>query len=104
MVTGKRAFDGKSQFKVASAILEDDPQPVRKIQPDVPRALENAVRACLSKDPNEPFSIRARHRHATEVDPPTATKIRSSNDESARFWLAAAMVQELSWVARRYTS
>src|SRR5207244_9600012 len=32
MITGKRAFEGKSQFSVASAILEKEPAPISTIK------------------------------------------------------------------------
>ncbi|HUS18089.1 MAG TPA: protein kinase [Terriglobales bacterium] len=51
MVTGKRAFEGKSQLSVASAILEKEPEPISAVQPLSPPALEHVVRACLTKDP-----------------------------------------------------
>jgi Tol biopolymer transport system component/predicted Ser/Thr protein kinase len=51
MVTGKRAFDGKSQMSVASAILEKEPEPITTIQPLAPPALDHVVRGCLAKDP-----------------------------------------------------
>jgi eukaryotic-like serine/threonine-protein kinase len=51
MVTGKRAFDGKSQMSVASAILEKEPEPITVIQPLAPPALDHVVRGCLAKDP-----------------------------------------------------
>jgi serine/threonine protein kinase len=40
MVTGQRAFEGKSQLSVASAILEKDPAPVSTIKPLTPRNLD----------------------------------------------------------------
>ena len=55
MATGKRPFDGKSQIKVASAILEDDPPPVSAILKTSPPALDRLVRACLAKNPDERF-------------------------------------------------
>ncbi len=55
MATGKRAFDGKSQISVASSILEKDPEPISSIQPLVPPTLEQVVKTCLSKDPDERF-------------------------------------------------
>jgi serine/threonine protein kinase/Tol biopolymer transport system component len=55
MATGKRAFEGKSQLSVASAILEKDPEPISKIQPLTPPALEHVVETCLAKDPEERF-------------------------------------------------
>ncbi len=53
MLTGKRAFDGKSQLSVASAILEKDPEPVSNSVPLTPPALDHAIRRCLAKDPED---------------------------------------------------
>jgi len=55
MLTGKRAFQGKSQLSLASAILEKDPDPIAAIQPLTPPALEQVVRTCLAKDPDDRF-------------------------------------------------
>jgi serine/threonine-protein kinase len=53
MVTGRRAFPGKSQLSVASAILEKDPEPISTLQPMTPPALERAVKRCLAKEPDD---------------------------------------------------
>jgi len=53
MITGKRAFDGKSQLSVLAAILEKDPEPISQLQPMTPPALEMLVKTCLAKDPDE---------------------------------------------------
>src|SRR5215467_12257550 len=53
MVTGKKAFDGKSQLSVASAILEKEPTPINSIKPMTPPALDYAIGRCLAKDPEE---------------------------------------------------
>ncbi|MDD5543054.1 MAG: protein kinase [Acidobacteriia bacterium] len=55
MATGKRAFEGKSQISVASAILEKDPEPISSSQPSAPPALDRVVQTCLAKDPDERF-------------------------------------------------
>ena len=55
MLSGKRAFQGKSQLSLASAILEKDPEPIATIQPLTPPALEQIVRTCLAKDPDDRF-------------------------------------------------
>jgi eukaryotic-like serine/threonine-protein kinase len=55
MATGKRAFDGKSQISVASAILEKDPEPMSAIQPLTPPALEHVVSSCLAKNADDRF-------------------------------------------------
>jgi Tol biopolymer transport system component len=50
MVTGQRAFLGKSHLSVASAILEKDPEPISTLQPLTPPTLDRAIRRCLAKD------------------------------------------------------
>ena len=55
MVTGKRAFEGKSQLSVASAILEKEPPPILSIRPLTPVTLERIVKTSLRKDPEERF-------------------------------------------------
>jgi serine/threonine protein kinase len=55
MVTGRRAFEGKSQLSVFTAILEKDPEPIAASQPLAPPMLDRVVRACLAKDPAERF-------------------------------------------------
>jgi Tol biopolymer transport system component/predicted Ser/Thr protein kinase len=55
MLTGKRAFEGKSQLSVASAVLEKDPDPISAVQPLTPPAIEHLVNTCLAKEPDERF-------------------------------------------------
>ena len=55
MLTGKRAFEGKSQLSVASAVLEKEPDPISTVQPLTPPALERIVANCLAKDPDDRF-------------------------------------------------
>ncbi|MGH9650205.1 MAG: protein kinase domain-containing protein, partial [Terriglobales bacterium] len=61
MATGKRAFDGKSQISVASAVLEKEPEPITAVQPSAPPSLDRIVRNCLAKDPE------ARYQSAHDV-------------------------------------
>ncbi len=51
MLTCQRAFPGKSQLSVASAILEKEPAPIRTIKPLTPPALDRCIRRCLAKEP-----------------------------------------------------
>jgi eukaryotic-like serine/threonine-protein kinase len=55
MVTGKRAFTGKSQSGIIAAILASEPTPISIEQPMTPPALAQVVRTCLAKDPEERF-------------------------------------------------
>ncbi len=52
MVTGKRAFEGRSGISTLSAILRDDVRPIYESNPDVPPVLEQIILRCLPKDPN----------------------------------------------------
>ncbi|HEX8169285.1 MAG TPA: protein kinase [Thermoanaerobaculia bacterium] len=55
MVTGRRAFDGRTRASVIAQILGSEPPPISSVQPVAPRALERIVGACLQKDPDERF-------------------------------------------------
>ena len=56
MATGKRAFEGKSQLSVFTAILEQEPPRVSHLQPLAPKGLDEIVSDCLAKDPEERYS------------------------------------------------
>src|SRR5450755_35637 len=53
MVTGKRAFEGKSQLSVAAAILEDEPAPIGSVKPMTSAVLDHAIACCLAKSPED---------------------------------------------------
>jgi Tol biopolymer transport system component len=53
MMTGKRAFAGKSQISVMSAILEKEPEKVSSVQPMASAALDHVIQRALAKDPND---------------------------------------------------
>jgi len=55
MTTGKKAFTGKSQASLVAAILASEPTPVSVAQPLAPPALEQVIKTCLAKDPEERF-------------------------------------------------
>jgi serine/threonine protein kinase len=59
MVTGKRAFEGKSQLSVASAILEKEPAPISTTKPLTPPALDYSIRKCLAKAPDDRWQSAA---------------------------------------------
>jgi eukaryotic-like serine/threonine-protein kinase len=53
MITGERAFEGRTSASTIAAILAAEPKPISAIQPLSPPALERVVKACLEKDPDE---------------------------------------------------
>jgi hypothetical protein len=53
MISGKRAFDGRSQALLIASIMSVDPDPLSKTQPGAPPALDFLIKRCLAKDPEE---------------------------------------------------
>ena len=53
MLTGRRAFEGKSQVSLMGAILEREPEPLGRLQPLTPPSLERLVKRCLAKSPDD---------------------------------------------------
>jgi serine/threonine protein kinase len=51
MLTGRKAFEGKSSTSLIGAILKDEPPLVSTLGPTSPPALDRLVRKCLEKDP-----------------------------------------------------
>ena len=54
MVTGEKAFQGKSYSSLVGAILSADPRPML-VKPFTPPALERLVRRCLAKEPEDRY-------------------------------------------------
>src|SRR5713226_2018021 len=76
MAMGKRAFEGKSQISVASAILEKDPEPISATKPLTPAAFDYLVAACLAKDREDRFQsahdVRLQLKGIAQSPPPAA--------------------------------
>jgi eukaryotic-like serine/threonine-protein kinase len=53
MITGAKAFEGKSRAVVIAAIATADSDPLSKSQPKAPAALQHIVERCLAKDPED---------------------------------------------------
>src|SRR5262245_4921396 len=53
MVAGKPAFEGKTQALLIAAISSIDPEPLSKVQPSAPPALDFLVKRCLAKPPQK---------------------------------------------------
>ena len=103
MVTGQRAFQGKSQLSVASAILEKEPAPINTLKPLTPPALEHAIRRCLAKDPEERWQsardlaleLEWTAESGTQTGIPTPAGIQ----KKGRLWLAWSIAALLGVVA-----
>ena len=90
MVTGKRAFQGKSQVLLISAIATSEPPPLSTAEPNTPPALDHVVKTCLAKNPDDRWQtardllaelrwIAEGGAAATAIMPAGATSRRPSN-------------------------
>jgi len=64
LVTGKRPFDGDSQFAIMSAHLKNTPVPPVAIDPSLPQALNDVILLSVAKDPNARFQGATAFRNA----------------------------------------
>ena len=55
MLTGKRAFEGKTQASLIARFSSAQPTPMAELQPLTPPALGRLVRTCLAKNPDDRF-------------------------------------------------
>src|SRR6185436_885032 len=55
MLSGRRAFNGASVADLMSAILKDDPPDLSEINAKISPALDQIVRRCLEKKPEQRF-------------------------------------------------
>jgi serine/threonine protein kinase len=91
MISGKRAFDEKSQVSVASAILEKEPPGLTSIRPATPPLLDRLVRKCLAKDPEERWQNA--HDLVTELEwiAEAAERPAQAKERKSWRWLAVAV-------------
>jgi eukaryotic-like serine/threonine-protein kinase len=55
IATGRKPFQRKTAAETMSAIIREEPEPIGKVQPDVPPPLRWIVERCLAKDPDERY-------------------------------------------------
>jgi serine/threonine protein kinase len=53
LITGHRAFEGKSASSIMAAVLATTPTPIEQLVPLTPPALDRVVSRCLAKDPED---------------------------------------------------
>jgi eukaryotic-like serine/threonine-protein kinase len=98
MITGRRAFEGKSQFSVLGAILDHEPERVSALRPTSPPRLDETVRRCLAKNPDQRYGcmhdVRIQLEALAESAPQAAAPPETAKavPSSSRLpWLVAAV-------------
>ena len=93
MVTGRKAFEGKSQASLIAAILTAQPPPISGVQAVSPPSLDRVVAACLTKDPEDRWRDAGDLKRELEWLGSSAetasTKTRRSNSRVP--WIAAGV-------------
>ena len=93
MATGRRAFEGKSQLSVFTAILEQEPESIAADQPLAPPMLDMLIRGCLAKDPSE--RIQSAHDVAMELRWIASMRLAPTDAEAA----ATPVARRVRWLA-----
>jgi Tol biopolymer transport system component len=95
MVTGRRAFEGKTAASTIAAILAAEPKPISSLQP-LPPALEYVIQTCLAKDPDErvqsAHDVKTQLRWLAKAPVPAiaASPVRQRSDNLA-WWLTGLL-------------
>jgi eukaryotic-like serine/threonine-protein kinase len=113
MLTGAKAFDGRSAASLTAAILERQPAPIREQQPLVSEQLEHVIVRCLEKDPELRWQsvadVAAELRWIVDhPQPPVLTTTAPARSRSRLAWaivplamLAGAVIAGVvAWSAR----
>ncbi len=97
MTTGRRAFEGKTKTSLIAAIVDRDPPSIATMLPSTPPALEQVIRTCLAKDPDDRWQsvhdiqlqLRAVAEQSLRPDLATSPQRRRTSERVA--WIVAAL-------------
>ena len=53
MLSGTKAFEGRSGASLMTAIMAQEPTPLRELVPAVPDGVEEVIARCLAKSPDD---------------------------------------------------
>ena len=97
MIAGRRAFEGKSQFSVLGAILDHEPERISAVKPGSPARLDETVRRCLAKNPDQRYGcmhdVRLQLEGLAEAGPQAGVaQVESLKPAGSRLaWLVAGI-------------
>jgi serine/threonine protein kinase len=99
MVTGQKAFQGKSQASLIAAIMLANPTPVSALQPTSPAALDHVIRRSLERAPENRWQtmqdVGKELQWILESEPNRANEVRNWRNllakSSRRAWIIGAI-------------
>jgi serine/threonine-protein kinase len=94
MLTGRKAFEGKSQASLIGAIMTSQPPPIARDQPLAPPLVDHLVSRCLAKDPDGRWQTASDVMRELEwlADYRPDTVATSGRRETGRRLLRAALI------------
>jgi serine/threonine-protein kinase len=109
LITGKRAFDGKTSSNVMAAVLATEPRRISELVPMTPATLEWIVQRCLEKDADARWqsardvALQLRWVGEHPEQPPLATSGRKTLSRSGllrglALGIAAAGLAAVLWI------
>ena len=115
LTTGKRPFLKASPAQTLAAIIEDEPDPVGSLAPELPGALQRMIERCLSKEPEGRYAATADLAHdlkdfrdfgfdtisdrSRAGSPPGAVRKRNSLKTAIAILSAAIVAAGIVWFA-----
>jgi serine/threonine protein kinase len=107
MLTGKKAFEGKSKASLISAIMGSEPPPLTSFAPMAPPALERVVRTCLAKDPDDRWQsahdvaaeLRWIAEAGSQAGAPAPVISRRKNRERVAWAIATLALLAAGWLS-----
>ena len=103
LATGRRPFDRATPRETLAAILQESPEPLGRLAPELPVALRQAVERCLAKDPQARFGstreLAAALRAVQQADLRPSVASAVSERRGLRFVAALVAVVALTLVA-----
>ncbi len=95
MLTGRKAFEGKTRASLLGAILKDEPSPVSQVQPLAPASLDRIVATCLAKDPDDRWQsardLMRELKWAASSDLPRDSGVRAEQPTAPRLTWSRAV-------------